>query len=99
MNAMPENPDVPVLDCEQTVRLLWDYLDRQLSALDVQAVDQHLRACRTNCASHFAFERAFLEVVHQARPQCVASDVLRTRVRELVHAGPSDTFGLERSRE
>jgi anti-sigma factor RsiW len=79
----------PVLDCEQTVRRLWDYLDRQLSAIDRDAVDRHLHDCKANCASHFAFEQAFLDVVREARPRVVASDVVRQRVRSLLKAVPS----------
>ncbi len=76
--------DTPSLDCEQTVRLLWDYLDRQLPSIDLDAVDRHLHQCKANCASHFEFERAFLDVMHAARPQVVASDTLRLRVLALI---------------
>ena len=89
-------PETPVLDCEQTVRLLWDYLDRQLAAVDVQAVDEHLRVCHSNCASHFAFERAFLDLMHSARPNTVASDVVRARVRALIDAASHDSPTEER---
>lgn len=77
--------EIRVLDCEQTVRLLWDYLDRQLPVLDMQAVDRHLAECKAKCASHFAFERAFLDVIRSARSTTVASDVLQLRVRALMH--------------
>jgi anti-sigma factor RsiW len=75
-----------MLDCEQTVRMLWDYLDQELSALDVRAVDRHLHECKAKCASHFAFERAFLKVMHSSRPRTLASDALRARVRALIDA-------------
>lgn len=79
-------PEPPVLDCEQTVRMLWDYLDKELSELDVRAVDRHLAECKARCPSHFAFERAFLQVMHTSRPRTLASDTLRARVRALVDA-------------
>ena len=81
MTAQATLPEPPVLDCEQTVRMLWDYLDQQLPELDVCAVDRHLHECKARCASHFAFERAFLEVMHSSKPRIIASDTLRARVR------------------
>ncbi len=72
------------LNCEQTVRLLWDYLDRQLPSIDAEAVDRHLHDCKTHCASHFEFERAFLAVMRASRPHVVASDTLRLRVLSLI---------------
>ncbi len=81
--------DIPALNCEATVRRLWDYLDQQLSALDTRAVDKHLRDCKFNCQSHFEFERAFLDVVRSARPNVQASDVLRDRVRALMQRDAS----------
>ncbi len=84
MNRSLSVAEPPILDCEQTVRRLWDYLDRQLSAMDMQAVDQHLHDCKAKCASHFVFERAFLGVVRSARPINVASDALRLRVTALL---------------
>ena len=76
--------EIPLLDCEQTVRRLWDYLDQQLSVLDMQAVDKHLSECKTKCASHFAFESAFLDVMRKSRPTVLATDVLQLRVRALM---------------
>ena len=76
--------DIPALDCEQTVRRLWDYLDQQLPALDMQAVEKHLAECKAKCPSHFAFERAFLDVVRTSRSTALTTDVLQLRVRALM---------------
>jgi predicted anti-sigma-YlaC factor YlaD len=91
MNASIQIAEPLVLDCEQTVRRLWDYLDRQLPAVDMHAVDQHLRDCQHKCASHFAFERAFLDVLRTARPRVVTSDALRLRVTSLLTQGDFPT--------
>ena len=69
----------PVFDCKETVRRLWDYLDRELSADDMAAIDTHLAAC-SQCPPHFTFERQFLAALHAARSQDAASDGLRARV-------------------
>ena len=74
--------DSPSLDCEQTVRRLWDYLDGQLGATDVALIDAHLAAC-DRCPPHFEFERRFLDTVRRARRTdgaATRSDALRARV-------------------
>lgn len=95
MNALQTDHEPLVLDCEQTVRRLWDYLDRELSDVDVRAVDRHLQECRAGCPSHFAFERAFLEVTRSARPRVTASDGMRKRVLALLDADLPTTNGEE----
>ena len=75
---------VPPLTCEQTVRRLWDYLDRELTDVDATAVERHLQDCSSQCASHFAFERAFLDVTRSARPQIATSVELRQRVSAIL---------------
>jgi len=99
MTAQPTMLEPPVLDCEQTARLLWDYLDQQLPEVDVRAVDQHLLECKTRCAPHFAFEHAFLELVHTARPRVIASDTLRARVRALIEADQHESSAGAQSHE
>ena len=70
--------NVPVFDCEQTVRRLWDYLDGQLGAVDVAAVDAHLAEC-DRCPPHFEFERRFLEAVREARAAVRVPEEEKTR--------------------
>ncbi|MBL0169898.1 MAG: zf-HC2 domain-containing protein [Gemmatimonadaceae bacterium] len=77
-------PGIPVFDCEQTVRRLWDYLDGQLGSVDRRAVDAHLADC-DRCPPHFEFERRFLETVRAARdltltPDAAQSQALREHV-------------------
>ncbi len=76
--------DVPTFNCEQTVRRLWDYLDGELNALDVAAVDAHLVECE-RCPAHFTFEQRFLRAVRDARaaihtPDGATTASLRLRV-------------------
>jgi anti-sigma factor (TIGR02949 family) len=82
--AVATRDDTPVLDCEQTVRRLWDYLDGQLGAVDLAAVDAHLASCQ-RCPPHFAFEQRFLDVLRDARaavqvPDAQMVQALRSRV-------------------
>lgn len=76
--------DVPVFDCEQTVRRLWDYLDGQLGPVELAAVDAHLASCE-RCPPHFEFEQRFLTALREARaavqsPDAQSLQSLRQRV-------------------
>ena len=93
MNTETAVQEIQVLDCEQTVRRLWDYLDQQLPALDMQAVDQHLAECKAKCPSHFAFERAFLDVLRTSRSTGRTTDVLQLRVRALMQQNNTSERG------
>lgn len=66
-----------IFDCEQSVRRLWDYLDNELDAIELAAVDAHLAEC-DRCPPHFAFERRFLTAVRAARDSVVVADARRT---------------------
>lgn len=76
-----------VLDCEQTVRRLWDYLDGEVGVNELAAIDAHLASCEA-CSAHFVFERRFLAAVRAARDAVLAADpgsgdgALRGRVIE-----------------
>ena len=82
--------DVQTFNCEQAVRRLWDYLDGELNALDVAAVDAHLVQCE-RCPAHFTFERRFLDAVRDARaaiytPDTATTASLRVRVVSMLAA-------------
>ncbi|MGV3710403.1 MAG: anti-sigma factor family protein [Gemmatimonas sp.] len=82
------NDELTPLNCEQTVRRMWDYLDNELTAFDAAAVDRHLAECE-KCLSHFTFEREFLNTVRSARTAVAESDpsrsaTLRERIRGLL---------------
>lgn len=89
MPAMGQG-DVGILDCRETVRRLWDYLDHQLSESETRAVDAHLADC-DHCPKHFTFEREFLAAVRLARAERGASAALRGRVRELLGMREDDS--------
>ena len=67
------------MDCEATVRRLWDYLDAELDEARAAEVEAHLARCR-QCPPHFAFAREMLDAVAASRraPDDVSS--LRARV-------------------
>ena len=84
------------LDCRETVRRLWDYLDHELSDAESRAVDTHLADCE-RCPKHFTFERDFLAAVRTARAERGASAALRGRVREIL--GMTGTASADGARD
>ncbi len=88
------------LDCEQTVRRLWDYLDGEIGTSELAAIDAHLQMCNP-CSGHYVFERRFLEALRAARDAISARDAvslqqLRARVVEsLVAAGEMRAPGTD----
>ena len=58
---------------------MWPYLDGALPDEWQARVVEHLEAC-DNCQSHYDFERAFLEAVHDSGAVAGNFEPLRTRV-------------------
>jgi anti-sigma factor (TIGR02949 family) len=72
--------------CEETFRRLDDYLDRELTAHEMQLVREHLEICAL-CASEYAFEESVLKQV-RAKVQRVAApaDLMGKIMRALARA-------------
>jgi anti-sigma factor (TIGR02949 family) len=71
--------------CEETIRRLDDYLDRELTRHEMQLVREHLEVC-TLCASEYAFETSALERIrdklqHIAAPTDLLAKVSRALER------------------
>ena len=79
----PTDPDVS--DCLHAVRQLWDYLDGRLPDASREWVDDHLATC-DGCASHFDFERTFLEALGRLRRDDGQFAALSDRVKRAVAA-------------
>ncbi len=69
----------PMLDCDQVVRQLWDYLDGALGEDQRALIVAHLEQC-AGCTSHFEFERAFLVTLGKLRRDDAEFDGLKTQV-------------------
>ncbi|MEP6692842.1 MAG: anti-sigma factor [Gemmatimonadaceae bacterium] len=65
--------------CEETVRALWDYLDRELDAPTMAAIDAHLARC-DGCREHARFERELIDRIHALRRDYEDASPLRARV-------------------
>jgi anti-sigma factor (TIGR02949 family) len=75
-------PEVKIMfpaDCEETVRALWDYLDRSLDRPQMDAIDAHLARC-DGCREHFDFERVLVDRIRDLRRDHDDAAALRVRI-------------------
>lgn len=70
-------------DCEEAFRRLGDYLDRELSADEIEMVKAHLELCQT-CAVEFRFEESLLlELKAKARQAPTPPELLESILQTL----------------
>lgn len=67
------------LTCESAFRRLDDFLDRQLSAEEMQRVEEHLHICEA-CTREFAFEASVLAGVRRKLRSIAAPAELLARI-------------------
>jgi anti-sigma factor (TIGR02949 family) len=65
--------------CEETIRRLDDYLDRELTPHEMQLVQEHLEVCAL-CASEYAFEASALGRLRDKLQRLPAPADLMTKV-------------------
>jgi anti-sigma factor (TIGR02949 family) len=65
--------------CEEAIRRLDDYLDRELTPHEMQLVQEHLAVCAL-CASEYAFEASTLERLRDKLQRMPAPADLMTKV-------------------
>jgi anti-sigma factor (TIGR02949 family) len=70
---------MPMLDCHDAMRQLFDFLDGELTPPRMDAIREHLAVCR-HCHPHAEFERTFLEAVRSLRSQEPMPENLRLAV-------------------
>jgi len=80
----PGAGDAPAeLSCEESLALVYEFLDGELSPAWNEAVRRHVQKCR-HCYPYFDFERLFLDYLHEAGKQPRANPELARRIRALI---------------
>ncbi len=83
-------PDTPgsdgprEIDCETTIRRLWDYIDGRLPHLSRDEVEAHLAWCDA-CSRRFGFARTMQRAI-AASAAAVSGDDEEARLRERVRS-------------
>lgn len=70
------------IDCEQALKQVFAFIDRELGADDRQAMQRHLHTCKS-CFSRVEFERLLKERVGQLRDD-EAGELLSQRITRLL---------------
>lgn len=74
------------MNCRDAVIRLHAYLGRALTAVEIQEVEYHLKAC-PSCEDHFEFEGVVLYHLRaKAREEC-CPDALKQRLLNAIRSG------------
>jgi len=76
------------LDCRETFSRVDDYLDRELSAEEQRAVEEHLERCAM-CAEEFRIERAVLDDLRAKLRRVRAPEGLLGRISARLRSAPA----------
>jgi len=74
------------LNCQETFRRLDDYLDRELDAAELAAVEAHLEICAI-CAAEFLLEREVLDDIRGKLRRIKLPEGLRARISARLRSG------------
>lgn len=69
--------------CEEVVRLLWRYMDRELDPNTHRQLQEHVRQCR-NCGPRHEFEARLRSIIQEKCAGQPAPEALRRRVMALL---------------
>ncbi len=73
------------IHCAEVVRLLWQYMDRELDPQTSRLIREHLRLCR-DCGGRHEFELRLREIIRQRCAGRPAPEALRRRLRAMLQA-------------
>ena len=71
------------MHCEEVVRLLWRYMDRELDPETDRQLQEHIRECR-HCEPRHEFEARLRTIIRQKCAGRPAPETLRRRVLALL---------------
>jgi anti-sigma factor (TIGR02949 family) len=75
------NDENKKLECEEAIKMILEYLDKELPDHDHEAMDAHLEKCRS-CYSRMEFEK-ILKTKVSSLPVLKAPDSLRNKIKKV----------------
>ncbi len=69
------------IDCDEAIRMLFEYLDDELADQDHEAMEAHLHECRA-CFSRMEFDKRLKGMIKGKEIES-APDALRNRVKKI----------------
>lgn len=76
------NDNIRVIECEEAIRRMLEYIDNELHDHDHEEMQQHLDSCR-ECYTRMEFEQRLKGMVHEARDQ-KAPPGLNNRIKNII---------------
>jgi len=74
--------EVKIIKCEEAIRQMLEYLDKELHQQDHDAMHHHLESCR-ECFSRMEFEKRLKDMVRDSTDE-KAPNTLDTRIRNII---------------
>lgn len=75
--------NTPVMTCEEAIRMIATYIDRELNEREAAQVHEHIERCKS-CYSRVEFEQKLKAQLATLRSVTVSDD-LTQRIRVLLH--------------
>jgi mycothiol system anti-sigma-R factor len=72
-----------MLKCEEVLKHLYEYIDKQLEGVNYAEIEEHLKLCKY-CCTHHDFEVELRKMVVKSCFQKKAPDILKIRISEML---------------
>lgn len=76
------NDDIRIIECEEAIRKMLEYLDEELHTDDNAAIHNHLESCR-ECYSRMEFEQRLKGMVNESSSK-TAPVSLSSRIKKII---------------
>jgi len=79
-----------MMKCEEVLKLLYDYMDKQLDQVPREDIEEHLKLCKY-CRKHHDFEIALKSMVSHSCFEKKAPELLKNKIKDMLDQPPEDT--------
>lgn len=74
--------EIEKIECEKAIKMMLEYLDKELDSHNHSVMDHHLHTCRS-CYSRMEFEHKLKHMIKDKQPEEKASDELKSRIHKI----------------
>lgn len=73
-----------MVKCEEVLKRLYEYIDKQVDETSQSEIDEHIKLCR-HCCQHYEFEIKLRELVEKSCFQQRAPDLLKRKISDMLN--------------
>ena len=73
-----------MINCDEVLKHLYEYIDKQLEDIPYEEIDEHLKLCR-HCCQPYDFEIKLREMVTNSCFQQKAPPLLKKKISEIIN--------------